>query len=187
MTDSDKPAFARVLYALGETFNEPVSEIRAEAYFDALCDLPVEAVLTAARAAIRHAKFFPRPVELREAVEGNVEDRAEVAWNAVRALVRRYGYPGVDGRGMPPDFPDEATCRAAMELFGGWRSLCECLPASGPELLGVAKNFKSSYAAYARRDQRTASALPASRDEARARLRDVKAELQARNLPTGAV
>jgi hypothetical protein len=83
-------------------------------------------------------------------------------------------------------FDDRATERAALELFGGWRALCERLPGEGPELLGIAKNFKAAYGAYVRRDQRMLERLPPSRDEARAALENVKAELQKRGLPTGA-
>lgn len=159
MTPTDRPIFARALYALGETFNEPVSEIRAEAYFDALGDLPIADVLTACRQAMRDARFFPRPVELRERLEGTIEDRADVAWTAVRQLVRAIGYYG---RPRDTDWPDAAAERAALDLFGGWQRLCASLPADGPELLGYAKQFKASYRAQdgrRRQDALEASAV----------------------------
>jgi hypothetical protein len=167
MTTDDRTAFARGLYALGETFGEPVSELRAEAYFDALSDLGILDVLGAMRTAIRTSKFFPRPVEIREQIEGNPQDRAELAWNAVLRLVRRVGYYG------KPDWPDEPTKRAALELFGGWPALCEQLPAGGPELLGIAKGFKASYVAYAHRDLSDVAQL--TRAEATRLLEDVYA------------
>lgn len=157
MTDADRPAFARGLYALGETFNEPVGELRAEAYFDALADLPVDAVLAAMRQAIRTNRFFPRPVEIRDAVTGSGDDQAELAWGAVVSLVRRRGFYN------PPsevDWPSEAVQRAALELYGGWQRLCECLPGEGPGLYAAAKQFKATYRAYANRDQRVV--LPAA-------------------------
>lgn len=157
MTDTDRPAFARGLYALGETFNEPVSEMRAEAYFDALADLPIDAVLAAMRQAIQTGRFFPRPVEIREGIQGSTEDRAEMAWGATLSLVRRYGSWHCP---QMCDWPDEATRRAAYELFGGWQRLCECLPGEGPGLHAAAKQFKATYRAYAARDQR--EALPAA-------------------------
>ena len=179
MTNQDRAAFGRMLYALGDTFNEPVTDLRVEAYFDALRDLSIGDVLTAGRLAIREARFFPRPVEIRELIAGKVEDRAELAWAAVQREVRRVGYTGT------PTWPDDATRRAAMELYGGWDRLCACLPASGPELLGVAKQFKATFAAYAHRDSAATIALPPSRDEARARLESVKVELLKRGLPAG--
>jgi hypothetical protein len=182
MTSQDREAFARMLYALGDTFAEAVSELRAEAYFDALRDLPVGEVLAAGRRAIRECRFFPRPVELRELIEGRTEDRAELAWAAMLRLVRRYGWPGIDGQGTAPEFPDEATRRAAMELYGGWRALCEKLPGEGPELLGVAKVFKAAYGAVART---SLAMLPPSADDARQQLADLTAQLDARGLPSG--
>lgn len=187
MTEADREPFAKMLYALGDTFNEPVSELRAEAYFDALSDLSLDAVLHAGRLAIRESRFFPRPVELREQIAGKVEDRAELAWVAVQELVRTVGYIGTDGNGKPPAFPDEPTRRAAFELYGGWNALCSSLPAHGPELLGIAKQFKALFVAYDHRDTRDAIALQPSREEARKRLQEVKAELVKRGLPTGSI
>jgi hypothetical protein len=187
MTDQDREAFATLMLGLGETYGEPVSAARMEIYFTALADLELDAVRAAVTAHVQGVKFFPRPAEIREAVAGSTDDRAALAWNAVLRLVRRIGYPGTDGRGAPPAFPDRACERAALELFGGWRALCERLPGEGPELLGIAKNFKAAYAAYVRRDQRTLDALPPTADEARAVLADVKTQLQKRGLPTGAL
>lgn len=187
MTDQDRQDFAELMLGLGETYAEPVSPARMEIYFAALADLEIGDVRAAATAHVRAVKFFPRPAELREAVLGSTDDRAALAWNAVLQLIRRVGYPGTDGKGKAPEFPDRATERAAVELYGSWPALCERLPGEGPELLGIAKNFKAAYSAYVRRDQRTLEELPPTREEARARLRDVKAELVKRGLPTGAL
>lgn len=191
MTDADREPFMLLMVGLGETYNEPVSDARMEIYFAALADLDIEAVRAAANAHARASKFFPKPAEIREIVGGNVEDRAELAWNAVVNLVRRYGYPGVDGRGGAPSFPDEATRRAALELFGGWPALCEQLPGAGsPAFIGTAKQFRALYGAYARRD----AALPPGEQgrelthgEAVAALSDIKTQLQKCGLPTGAL
>lgn len=176
MTDADREGFAAVLFALGDTFDAAISDTRMEIYFRALADLPLQAVTDAAVVHMRHGKFFPRPVELREAVDGSLEDRAEVAWTQLLRLVRRVGYWG------KPEWPDPVLERAAKELYGGWRALCERLPGEGPELLGAAKLFKATYAAYARREARETLALPAT-DEARTRLQALRAELEARGLP----
>lgn len=182
MTPSDRKDFAILMLGLGETYGEPVSEARMEIYFAALADLELPAIRAAATAHVRGAKFFPRPAELREGVDGSAEDRAELAWVAVTRMVRHRGWTNPPS---PEDWPDDAMRRAAMELYGGWQALCENLPAAGPEMLGTAKLFKASYAAYARRDDRTAAALPPSREEARKALGDLKRELAARGLPAG--
>jgi hypothetical protein len=150
MTEHDRGRFAELLLAIGETYSEPVSDARMEIYFRALSDLSLDDIRQAAHVHVKTQKFFPRPAELIEAVEGSVDDRAELAWMAVLERVRRYGfyYAGEIA------WPDVATKRAAMELYGGWKPLCERLPAGGPELLGVAKQFKATYRSYAARDVR---------------------------------
>lgn len=177
-TLKEKTQFAQLLVALGETMNEPVSELRTEMYHALLDDLPFDTVRVAAHQYALRGRFFPKPADLREIVLGTPEDQAEIAWAYVRREVRRVGWIGT------PNWPDEATRRAAMELFGGWRALCENLAESGPEMLGTAKLFKSSFAALARRDAGQAVALPPSREEAQARLADLKTELEQRALPT---
>lgn len=191
MTTADEQDFHDLMQGLGETYGEPVSAMRMELYWRALEDLSIEAVRTAANVHARTSKFFPRPSEIRDLIGGDVNDRAELGWMAVVALVRRYGYPGADGRGKAPEFPDEATRRAALELFGGWASLCQNLPEAGsPAFLGTAKQFKSLYGANVRRD----AALPPgetgrelSPEEARAALSHITTELKKRGLPTGAL
>jgi hypothetical protein len=179
MNQQDRQRFAELVLGLGETYGEPVSDARMEIYWRALEDLSFAAVQRAANVHARTSKFFPRPAELREAVEGPIEDQAELGWAAVQSIVRRYGYWA-----NPEDvqWPDEITKHAAMKLYGGWRALCEHLPASGPEMLGTAKLFKAHYAAVSRQAQR--EALPPSREEARNVLADLKAKLDARGLPS---
>jgi hypothetical protein len=177
VTGADRAAFAGLLKGLGEAFNEPVSDLRAEIYFAALEDRDIADVKAAVFAHIRAGKFFPRPAELRERISGNVEDQAEMAWQSLLREVRRVGYIG-------RPVLDAATSHAALGLFGGsWRTLCEHLPAQGPELLGYRKQFVASYGATAR--LAAAGALPPSHEEATAALGNLKGQLQKRGLKTG--
>ena len=139
MVDADRKAFAEGMFVLGETFNEPVSEIRAEAYFDALKDFTLAQATTAVRLAMRTLRFFPKPVELREMVEGTPEGNADAAWADVLTQIRRVGYMGV------PTFHDPRTTEAIRHVWGGWARLCETLPGEGPELVGWVKQFKAVY------------------------------------------
>lgn len=182
MTELDRKPFGEMLFALGEVFGEAVTATRMEIYFRALADLSLESIRQAANIHARTSKFFPKPVELREAIEGRAEDKAEIAWTHVQRIVRRYGYWWNEKTQGPIQWPDDATKRAALSLYGNWQALCENLPASGPEMLGTAKLFKAQFAAVVRKDQRE---LPPSREEAKLRLVDLKAELEKRGLPTG--
>lgn len=147
MKDIDRGAFGEAMLVLSETFNEPVSDVRVEAYFDALKDFSIMQVNLAVRRAVRDCRFFPKPVELRELIEGQASDNADAAWSEVMQQIRRVGYMGA------PTFSDERILRTVNELWGGWRRLCETLPGEGPELLGWVKQFKAAYAAQPRREQ----------------------------------
>jgi hypothetical protein len=145
MTNADRARFAELLLALGETFDETMSDMRAEIYFRALMDLPLDVVERAIVDAARYSKFFPKPAELRTLIAGDPADLAELAWIRLVREVRRVGYWGT------PRFEDPSIELAVKELFGGWRALCERLPADGPEFLGWAKQFKAIYGIYHRR------------------------------------
>ena len=147
----DRVRFAEGLFMLGETFNEPISDVKVEAYFQALLNYDIEEVLMAVQGALRNCKFFPRPVELRELIDGSVEDAAEQAWGALLAEVRRVGYVGTPRL-------DARTLQAVHELWGGWQRLCETLPVEGPELVGWIKQFKAAYAGVERAHERVLTA-----------------------------
>jgi hypothetical protein len=176
MTSTDRPAFAELMLGIGEAYGEAVSDARMEIYFAALLDLSLERLRQAATAHVRASKFFPRVSELREALEGSPEDRSEIAWNATLQMVRHVGY------WQEPTWTDPVMERAALELFGSWKSLCERLPNDGPGLMSAAKQFKAVYIAYSRRELRQQPALP-SKDEAHDRLVSLGQELTRRGLP----
>ena len=148
MTEADRPTFAEAMHVLGETFNEPVSTIRAEAYFDALSDLEWWQVERAVRTSLKTATFFPKPVELRALVEGTTEEKADTAWGEVIQQVRAVGYMG------RPRFSDPGTFTAIQALWGGWQQLCETLPNEGPELVGWVKQFKATFQTLTHRETR---------------------------------
>jgi len=176
-TNAQLQQFGVMLLAMGEAYEAPVSEARVEILCRALEDLPFAAVTEAANTHIRTSKFFPKASELRELVEGNTDDQAELAWQWLQREIRRVGYVG------RPTWPDEVTQRAAEGLFGGWVALCERLPGEGPELLGFRKQFVALYGATARKAQQ--GELGPGREEAKGLLDGLKQKLQAMGLPTG--
>lgn len=147
MTEVDRVTFAEGLFTLGETFNEPMSDAKVEAYFSALEDCDIQQVSGAMRHAIRASKFFPRPADLREYIDGDRQALADAAWGTLLREIRRVGYMGT------PNL-EPAVVRAVNELWGSWRHLCETLPGEGPELVGWLKQFKQVYESGARDAQR---------------------------------
>jgi len=178
MTGKDKTAFATLLFALGETFNETVSEVRAQIFFRAMKHLSLREVEAAMDAHVRTSQWFPKPAELLGVAHGGTDDHAELAWVTVQREVGRVGWAGT------PTWPNAQTERAAMQLCGGWKALCENLPSGGPELLGYRKQFVALYGALARRDAAVGMFLTGPGDT-KAALAELKRQLEARKLPTG--
>lgn len=149
MTPDDAPRFAELMLALSETFNEPVSAIRAEMYCDALRDLPIASVEHAVRLAVKSKTFFPKPAELRELVEGSAQEGAEAAWMQFVAAVSRFGYTRI------PDLP-EPVMETVRVVFGNWKAACGSLPAPdgdrAPEFMNWRKQFIAAYANTKRRE-----------------------------------
>jgi hypothetical protein len=150
VNDLDRAAFAEGMIALCETFNEPISDIKVEAYFDALSEFSIGQVNGAIRLAMRQSTFMPRPASLREFIQGNASENADAAWGAVLREIRRVGYMG------SPQLEPRAL-KAVNELWGSWRRLCETLPAEGPELVGWVKQFKGVYGSVELSEQRQLS------------------------------
>ena len=117
MTDNDRPQFARILAALSQAFNESVSEQRAEAYWLALSDLESAAFESAALAAMKTLKWFPKPVEIRELATQMRDDDVEAAWVEYKTLARRYG-------GYQSPVMDAALLETLTLVFGSWQAAC---------------------------------------------------------------
>jgi hypothetical protein len=150
---------------LAEALNEPLSTARVVAYFVALADLPFEDVQRGIRKVAQRQKIgFPRPIEIRSAALGDVEEAADLAWGAVVQAVRRFGAWGVtrkeltaDGgirwRQEPPSFEDMHIMVAVDNVAGSWSRFCELMPGSAGELVGFAKQFKRVYSVLKCREQ----------------------------------
>ena len=152
MTDDDRPVFAQCLAWLGETFDTTLSDVRIEAYWQALRELPLNLVTRAASDAVRSCLFFPKPVELREFAVGSDEDQAELAWQQVCSWISEigsYGYP--DGLRADP------VVEGAVEACGGWRALCLTALDQMPF---AATQFKRTHGALSRRNHLDRMALP---------------------------
>src|SRR3990167_4598232 len=144
MQRSDMAAFGRELIVTAEVFGDTLSEARTLGYFEALMDLPLDAVLVGLRHARRSTRFFPKPAEVRELLEGSVEDRAREAWRRVLGALEHVGtYESVD-------FGDPLI-HGVVEALGAWSQAWAWDRAEGPELLGLERDFVSLYRLYAER------------------------------------
>lgn len=112
MTHDDRARFAAVLTALAETFNEPLSTARLEGYWLALADLPLDAVEAAVQRALREAKFFPKPAELRTLAGVGDPDAS-----LVEQLLANHLRGPMGDRTMPADPFLKLVVRALGGLF----------------------------------------------------------------------
>jgi len=133
----------RAIAVLAEAFNVKASELLLEAYVAGLSDLPPGDVERAAQAAIIGSKWFPKVFELRQMAGASaslvsIEERASIAWQAVRRAIRVYGaYKSVQF--------DDPFATATVRALGGWVDLCET--PSGEKLdVWKKKEFDSQYA-----------------------------------------
>lgn len=66
MRIQDTQRFQAMMASLGDVFTRIISPQTTDLYWAALKDLAIEEIEAAAQSAIRHAKHFPKPGELRE-------------------------------------------------------------------------------------------------------------------------
>jgi hypothetical protein len=87
----DIEAFAGLMAILAELFGKDLNAQLVEIYFRALADFPIERIASAVDEAVRRLKFFPKPAELIELMEGFPDDQAEHAWGQFWLALTRGG------------------------------------------------------------------------------------------------
>jgi len=118
MDIGDSGEFSRRLNALAEIWDLKLAATRKALYFEALRDLPFEAVAHALNQAAKTCTFFPKPAELRALAIGDAEDRVEAAWMAFRAALGKVGaYSSLATT-------DPALGEAIVAVFQGWPQAC---------------------------------------------------------------
>lgn len=151
MTPDDSAAFRTAMGRVCVVFGKEADEIRLGVYWDALRDLPIEAVIAALRVAEREAKWFPVPAVIREYAGATRQDAAVTAWEALGQAIRSFGYY------RQPELPIDVLT-AANAVYGSWQSACAQMPARHER--GYEDHRRRFLLAYALREHR--AALPSS-------------------------
>jgi hypothetical protein len=141
MTPYDMDRFARVMATLGEVFDTVVTPVRVEAYCRALGEVPIAAVEQAAAWVIREGRYFPKPVDLREALGLTAEQRAEVAWATLLRAVRSRRHAEDSVRFEP------VLMATVVHVWGTWPAARAALGrlVDDPAFLGQRKWFLAQY------------------------------------------
>lgn len=158
MTRTDRARFSGLLMALAEGLGESLSDARIQFYFTALSSYPIEELERTAQALSRSSRFFPKPVDFIEAMEGTASDQAMAVWNLVCDAVFRIGW----SRSL---FIADARLAFALEqTFGGWIQCNEQLAPltpSDPMFASLRKAFQINYQLAARQaDERQQRYFP---------------------------
>jgi hypothetical protein len=113
----DRTAFIQAISGLAEVFNAEMSEMKLAIYEEALSRFTDEQVQAAINYAAGTMRFFPKPVELIEAIEGSKEEQATLAWESLlNAITHEGAYRTID-------FEDGRISKA-VRMLGGWQEIC---------------------------------------------------------------
>ncbi len=111
--------FAEYLALFGEVFDKEITEAIRNLYWRILEPYEDEQVEKAFKAVIATKRFFPKPAELLELIEGSPDDQAQKALEKVMWAVRHIGpYSSVRF--------DDPKIHGAVESMGGWIEFQNC-------------------------------------------------------------
>ncbi|MBI3582392.1 MAG: hypothetical protein HY096_00395 [Nitrospinae bacterium] len=116
MTENDRTQFESILTAIAEIFDKQLSGNQLDLYFLALQDLNLEQFKKAGNVITQTSRFFPKPVDFREAVKGTILDKTTQAVLLFENAVRKYGYYD------SVIFADKLI-HACVEALGGWQEI----------------------------------------------------------------
>lgn len=115
----NRQRFLEMLCQLADVMKEPeLSEMRQEAYVRIFAKYPDEQLEAALLKAMTTLKWFPKPAELMELLEGKREDAAHEAWEKLQEAVQRVG------RYQSVLFDDPKIARV-VNVIGGWQHVCD--------------------------------------------------------------
>ena len=144
MTNNDRPAFAALMKAMGETFgNTAPSKEKVELFFQAMSDLSIEQLKTAVLSLINTRTItstFPVPGEIRAALSGG-DKAAMIALDKAEKAASHIGaYDSV--------VFDDPVIHMVIDSMGGWPKFC--VPDDDQDWHWHQKEFKRLYDAFSK-------------------------------------
>lgn len=130
--------FCRKIFILAEVLQTEISEQLVETYWTILKDYSNNELERMFDTVIRTCKFFPKPSELIEIIEGSQSDKSLGAWVKVVRAIEQVGYYS------SPKFDDQLI-HFVIEQLGGWMNLCT---KTIDELKWTQKEFERLYSYY---------------------------------------
>lgn len=94
MTENDRVKFNEVFLSIYTLFGKEPNDATTGLYFEILQEYDVELVTDGIRAALRSCKFFPKPAEIFEIIEGKENEHIDFAYQEAKSIVYHgFHYP----------------------------------------------------------------------------------------------
>lgn len=131
-----------LLVALAEALNHPLSTASIKIYFSALKRFEFDDVERAISKAGQSLKWFPKPVELIELIEGSTENAAAQAWALFNQAVETGGYY------QSLFVEDAAAAFAIRRTFPNWIDAVNMPTVTDSMHASLRKVFCAAYASW---------------------------------------
>lgn len=146
----DKIKFKEFMAMLCELHDKSMSSVLADLYWKVLEPFPDDICEQALREVTAASRFFPKPVDLIEAINGKREHESTRAWlQAYNTLCRIGNYPSVK-------FKDEAI-HSVVQAMGGWPQFCSMV---NDEVKWKQREFEKLYQVISSREGKHPAYLP---------------------------
>ena len=133
--------FSEKLLVLAEILGEELSKGRVGAYWELFKSYPDKKINKMLNQAAITSRFFPKPAELLEFINGKPEDNALIAWQKVMDKIIDDGY-------YSSVIFDDLLIHKVIDDLGGWQWM-STIP--DDELRWVQKDFEKRYIIYSKR------------------------------------
>lgn len=133
-----KKDFMQNLFKLSAILDGNLTDPKAEIYWEILKEYADEEIKKAIISALKTCKFFPKPAEIIELIEGDKTDKSLLAWVKVKNAIERIGsYQSV--------IFDDPIIHVVIDILGGWQKICLTLI---DDMKWVQKDFERLYQVY---------------------------------------
>lgn len=148
---TDDVAFRKYITALCEIHGkDPLTKTVADIYWKTLEPFSDEQCEMAFKDILLHSKFFPKPADFLEILEGKQGDKATLAWLKVLGTIKRVGtYESVCF--------DDPAIHTAIEAMGGWVRMGEI---TNDQLPWKQREFEKIYSSVNRPGMKHLEYLP---------------------------
>lgn len=141
----ERANFAKLISMTADVYGKELNDALVLIYFKALNEFSISEVNTAFNKHIREERFFPKPVDIIDrinGVDGNLEGRAilqaSLVWDSISTV----------GHAKTVIFKDQTTAAVIENGFGGWCKMCSEMQER--EHKWFLKDFVKIYMVYAR-------------------------------------